>query len=86
MSPPVRPRVVLTTTASVDGRVTLTQSERLLDPDVSARWQAAWPADVEALIEQRRSWIEARHAPTVVLEGSGTFVAANATSPWGRLP
>ena len=86
MGPPVRPQVVLTTTASVDGRVTLTQSERLLDPDVFARWQAAWPADVEALIEQRRSWIEARHAPTVVLEGSGTFVAANATSPWGRLP
>ena len=82
MSPSVRPRVVLTTTASVDGRVTLTQAERLLDPDVSARWQAAWPADVEALIEQRRSWIEARHAPTVVLEGSGTFVAGNATPQW----
>ena len=86
MGPPVRPQVVLTTTASVDGRVTLTQSERLLDPDVSTRWQAAWPADVEALIEQRRSWIEARHAPTVVLEGSGTFVAANATSPWADCP
>ena len=82
MSPSVRPRVVLTTTASVDGRVTLTKSERLLDPDVSARWRAAWPADVEPLIEQRRSWIEAHHAPKVVLEGSGTFVADNTTSPW----
>lgn len=82
MSPAARPRVVLTTTASVDGKVTLTESERLLDRNVSARWRAAWPGDVEGLIDQRRSWIEAHHAPTVVLEGSGTFVAGDATSPW----
>lgn len=79
---PPRPRVVLTTTASVDGRVTLTRSERLLDPGVHARWKAAWPGDVEQLIERRRRWIEDRYAPTVVLEGSGTFVAGDATSPW----
>lgn len=79
---PPRPRVVLTTTASVDGRVTLTPSERLLDPGVHARWQAAWPTDVEDLIEQRRRWLEACYAPTVVLEGSGTFVAGDAPSPW----
>lgn len=81
-----RPRVVLTTTASVDGRVTLTQSERLLDPGVHARWQQAWPTDVEHLIEQRRRWIEERYAPTVTLEGSGTFVSSEATSRWVDRP
>lgn len=79
---PLRPRVVLTTTASVDGRVTLTHSERLLDAGVSARWRAAWPTDVEQLVERRRRWIEDHYAPTVVLEGSGTFVAADGTSPY----
>jgi len=79
---PLRPLVVLTTTVSVDGRVTPTRSERLLDPDVDARWRAAWPADVVGLIEQRQRWIEEHHAPTVVLEGSGTFVAAESPSPW----
>ncbi|MGB7979409.1 MAG: dihydrofolate reductase family protein [Candidatus Nanopelagicales bacterium] len=82
--PAPRPRVVLTTTASVDGRVTLTGSERLLDQNVAARWRAAWPDDVEGLIDQRRSWIEAHYAPTVVLEGSGTFVPGDATSPWSE--
>ncbi len=77
-----RPRVVMITTASVDSRVTLTHSERLLDPGVYDRWQAAWPPDVEQLIEQRQRWIEDRYGPTVVLNGSGSFVAGDATSPW----
>ena len=81
-----RPRVVLTTTASVDGRVTLGPSERLLDPDVRARWRAGWPSDVEELIERRRRWIEDHYAPTVVLEGSGSFAAGDAISPWGDCP
>ena len=62
----------------------MTESERLLDPGVGARWQAAWPDDVELLIEQRRRWIEESYAPTVVLEGSGTFVAGDATSRWAE--
>ena len=81
---PRRPRVVLTTTASVDGRVTLSRSERLLDPGVHARWQGAWTSDVEDLIARRRRWLEDRYAPTVVLEGSGTFVADDVVSPVGR--
>ncbi|WP_344192286.1 dihydrofolate reductase family protein [Pedococcus aerophilus] len=76
--------MILTTTASVDGRITLSAGERLLEPDVGARWGAAWPADVQDLVDQRRTWIEDRHAPTVVLEGSGTFVATEAESPWSQ--
>ncbi|SKC35577.1 dihydrofolate reductase family protein [Krasilnikoviella flava] len=81
-----RPRVVLCTTASVDGRVTTSPSERLLDPDVRARWQSVWPPDVPTLLERRRRWIEEHHAPTVTLEGSGTFVAPAALSPWAGSP
>lgn len=80
----LRPWVVLTSTVSVDGRVTPTRSERLLDPAVAARWRAAWPADVEDLIDQRRRWIQEHHAPSVVLEGSGTFVAPEFDSPWAN--
>lgn len=81
-----RPRVVLTTTASVDGRVTLTQSERLLEPGVFDRWRSAWPADVEELVEQRSRWLEQRYAPRVTMEGSGTFVVPDAVSPWAQSP
>lgn len=76
----------MTTTASVDGRVTLSPSERLLQPDVARRWRDAWPPDVERLVEQRERWIRERHAPTVVLEGSGTFVARDAVPPWTGPP
>lgn len=80
----LRPWVVLTSTVSVDGRVTPTRSERLLDPVVGARWRAAWPADVEDLIDQRARWIEERYSPSVVLEGSGTIVPSEFDSPWAN--
>ncbi|WP_433832448.1 RibD family protein [Actinoplanes sp. CA-015351] len=69
-----RPRVVVAVTAAADGRVALGRPGRLLDAEVRARWQAAWPADVEGLLARRDSFVRERHAPTVVLEGSGTFV------------
>ena len=54
--------------------------ERLLDNGPKRRWQAAWPPDVEGLLMRRATAIEQRHHPTVVLEGSGTFVADDAGS------
>jgi 2,5-diamino-6-(ribosylamino)-4(3H)-pyrimidinone 5'-phosphate reductase len=69
-----RPRVIVSSTASIDGRITFSRHERLLDPDVGRRWQSLWPPDVPELIEQRAGHIEERHHPTVELEGSGTFV------------
>jgi 2,5-diamino-6-(ribosylamino)-4(3H)-pyrimidinone 5'-phosphate reductase len=70
-----RPRVIVSVTATADGRVTLTRTERLLDDGPNLRWRAAWPPDVETLLAQRAAAIEQGHHPTVVLEGSGTFVA-----------
>jgi riboflavin biosynthesis pyrimidine reductase len=74
-----RPRVIVSVTATADGRVSLSRRERLLDEGPSLRWRAAWPPDVEDLLARRATAIE-RHHPTVVLEGSGTFVADDAGS------
>ncbi|MBM6399336.1 RibD family protein [Phycicoccus sonneratiae] len=79
-----RPRVVLTTLAGVDGRITLRRDQLLLDPAVGARWRAAWPDDVEGLVRRRDAWIADHHAPTVTLEGSGSFVRDDVVSPWAE--
>lgn len=73
-----RPRVIVSSTASLDGRITLSKAERLLTPDVDRRWKSHWPPDVPELIAQRAANIDERHHPTVFLEGSGTFVADTA--------
>ena len=68
------PEVVLITTASVDGRVTLGAHQRLIDPPVGERWGSmsagdpfpGRPADIDA---------------TVVLGGSGSFVDVDDEPP-----
>jgi 2,5-diamino-6-(ribosylamino)-4(3H)-pyrimidinone 5'-phosphate reductase len=70
-----RPRVIVSVTATADGRVTLSRMERLLDDGPNLRWKVTWPPDVGDLLTRRATAIEQRHHPTVVLEGSGTFVA-----------
>jgi 2,5-diamino-6-(ribosylamino)-4(3H)-pyrimidinone 5'-phosphate reductase len=75
-----RPRVIVSVTATADGRVTLSRMERLLDDGPGLRWKAAWPRDVGDLLARRAAAIEQRHHPAVVLEGSGTFVADGAGS------
>jgi len=75
-----RPRVIVSVTATADGRVTLSRAERLLDDGPNRRWQAVWPPDARELLARRATAIEQHHHPTVVLEGSGTFVADDAGS------
>ncbi len=75
-----RPRVIVSVTATADGRVALSRMERLLDDGPNLRWKATWPPDVGDLLMRRATAIEQRHHPTVVLEGSGTFVADDAGS------
>jgi 2,5-diamino-6-(ribosylamino)-4(3H)-pyrimidinone 5'-phosphate reductase len=68
------PEVVLITTTSVDGRITLGAHQRLVDQAVQDRWAsmrggtafAERPADIGS---------------TVVLEGSGSFVDVDAEAP-----
>jgi 2,5-diamino-6-(ribosylamino)-4(3H)-pyrimidinone 5'-phosphate reductase len=73
----IRPRVIVSVIATVDGRVALNRSSRLLDPSARLLWESAWPPDVPELLARGTSVIEASH-PTVVLEGSGTFVPDSA--------
>ena len=73
-----RPRVIVSVTATADGRVTLSRAERLLDDGPNVRWKSTWPPDADGLLARRAAAIEQRHHPTVVLEGSGTFVADDA--------
>jgi riboflavin biosynthesis pyrimidine reductase len=75
---PSRPWLIVSSTASLDGRITFSRTERLLTPEERRRWQSRWPPDVPELIAQRAANIEERHHPTVVLEGSGTFVSDTA--------
>ncbi|PRY35671.1 RibD family protein [Umezawaea tangerina] len=78
---PSRPRVVVSVVATADGRVALNRAERLLDEAVNRRWSGAWPADAAQLVAARSAAIERRHHPTVVLEGSGTFVGDHEEPP-----
>lgn len=68
------PEVVLITTASVDGRITLGRHQRLLDPAVNERWDSIQAHDS---FPDRPADI----ASHVVLEGSGSFVDVDAEAP-----
>lgn len=65
------PRVVITTTASVDGRIALSRDSLLLHPDAARRWASMKPPGTDRFLAARR----AEHRATVVIEGSGSFVA-----------
>ena len=80
-----RPRLVVSVTASVDGRVTLNRASRLLDEAAGKMWGSIHPGSADVMVAARRAEIEQRYAPQVVLEGSGTFVA-DADGPVAGLP
>ena len=42
-----RPRVIVSVTATADGRVTLSRTERLLDESPNVRWRSAWSRQVD---------------------------------------
>ena len=46
----IRPRVIVSVVATVDGRVALNRSSRLLDPAVRELWESAWPPDVALML------------------------------------
>lgn len=68
------PEVVLMTTASVDGRITLGRHQRLLDPAVHERWNSIQVPDSLTLRP-------ADLLSHVVLEGSGSFVDVEVEAP-----
>lgn len=65
-----RPRVVIQAVASLDGKITLAPGVLLLHGD--ERWQT-----VAGEADELGAWLRATHRPQAILEGSGSFVAAN---------
>lgn len=80
-----RPRVIVSVTASADGRVALNRTSRLLDDRAGSVWRSLHPAGAHDVLAMRRAQIERDHQPQVILEGSGTFVADDA-GPLADLP
>ncbi|MFT4164713.1 MAG: dihydrofolate reductase family protein [Microlunatus sp.] len=79
------PRVVITTTASVDGRIALSRTGLLLQPEVASRWATMKPDGTDKFLGARRD----EYGATVTLEGSGSFLAEgapNAVLPTPVLP
>lgn len=76
-----RPRVVVSATASVDGRVTLNRAATLMESEANKMWQAIHSSGADELLAERRSWLERRYRAHIVLEGSGTFVTDSAGPP-----
>ena len=81
----VRPRVVVSVSATVDGRVTLRRDRLLMDAETARVWQSLLPPSASAVEAARASQLESLYQPRAVLEGSGTFVTDDA-GPLAGLP
>jgi len=80
-----RPRVVVSVSASVDGRVTLRRDRLLMDEDAARIWQSLLPPSAPAVEKARASQLERLYQPRAMLEGSGSFVTDDA-GPLAGLP
>lgn len=74
-----RPRVIVHTVASVDGRVSLGPGRTGFDDVGDARWQAMWASDTA--LEDSLTGLVSSYGPQVLLEGSGSFVAEEEVLP-----
>jgi 2,5-diamino-6-(ribosylamino)-4(3H)-pyrimidinone 5'-phosphate reductase len=73
-----RPRVVVSVTTSVDGRVTLRRDRLLMDEDASRVWETLRPASAQAVDDARTGQLDSLYRPQAVLEGSGSLVPHSA--------
>lgn len=79
------PRVVVSMTASVDGRIALRRDDLLITESAAREWAALQPPGFAAADAARVADIEARHGPGAELAGSGSLVV-DAAGPLGGLP
>lgn len=80
-----RPRLVVSITASADGRVALNRSSLLIEEAAGSVWRSLHPVGAERVIAERQAQLESRYHPEAVLEGSGTFVTEPGKAP-SKLP
>jgi 2,5-diamino-6-(ribosylamino)-4(3H)-pyrimidinone 5'-phosphate reductase len=59
-----RARVVVSVTASVDGRVTLGRDRLLLSEEAGSIWRSIWPTGADAAAAARTALLEELFAPT----------------------
>ena len=67
------PKVIITATASVDGRIALSRDTLLLQHDAARRWAMMKPDGTDEMLGSRL----AQYGATVTIEGSGSFVIDN---------
>jgi 2,5-diamino-6-(ribosylamino)-4(3H)-pyrimidinone 5'-phosphate reductase len=74
-----RPRLIVHTVASVDGRVSLGVGRTGFDDVGDERWQAIWASSTS--LEESALELVSLYHPQVLLEGSGSFVKEGETPP-----
>ncbi|GAB4057654.1 RibD family protein [Catellatospora paridis] len=82
---PARPRVVVSSVVSVDGRLALSGDQLLLHEGAGRVWRSLQPPSTPMVEQSRAALLERLYQPQVVLEGSGTFVTPD-TGPVTGLP
>ena len=80
-----RPRVVVSVSTSMDGRVTLRRDRLLMDEDASLVWQSLRPPSAQAVEHARSAQLASRFPAQAILEGSGSLVTDSA-GPLTGLP
>jgi 2,5-diamino-6-(ribosylamino)-4(3H)-pyrimidinone 5'-phosphate reductase len=73
-----RPRVVVSVTTSVDGRVALRRDRLLMAEDEARVWQSLQTTSAPAVEEARSAQLAKLYQPQAVLEGSGSLVPGSA--------
>lgn len=68
-----RARVVVSVTASVDGRVTVGRDRLLLSDEARQLWRSLWPEGFASVNDARTALPEELYAPTAILEGTGAL-------------
>jgi 2,5-diamino-6-(ribosylamino)-4(3H)-pyrimidinone 5'-phosphate reductase len=76
-----RPRVVMSVTASVDGKVTLTRKQLLMQQPSGRLWADLSPPDADPLEEDFLGLVRRQYGCTATLEGSGSLVVEDAEPP-----
>ena len=76
-----RPRVVMSVSASVDGKVTLSRQQVLMQQPSGRLWAPMAPPDADPLQEDFFELVRRQYGCNATLEGSGSLVADGAEPP-----
>jgi len=76
-----RPRVVMSVSASVDGKVTLSRQQVLMQQPSGRLWAAMAPPDADPLQDDFFELVRRQYGCNARLEGSGSLVAGGADPP-----